>query len=106
MEGRSRESVARSRGNRVGASPLVPAFLLGNDGSDVLKGQADDDNVFGRDQNDSVYGGQGADATEGNFGNDFVKTRDRVSGNDIADGGENTDRCVIDAGDAFTGCEL
>jgi hypothetical protein len=31
---------------------------------------------------------------------------DQVSGNDIADGGENTDTCVVDAGDAVTACEL
>ncbi|MDP9243400.1 MAG: hypothetical protein M3O84_09550 [Actinomycetota bacterium] len=53
-----------------------------------------------------MYGGQGADTIIGENGNDFLKSRDNVSGNDSVDGGANTDTCVIDAGDANTNCEL
>lgn len=91
--------------------------LCGGDGSDVVKGQADDDNVEGADQNDKLYGGQGddylgVDGTTGTGcdtnepGNDFVKSRDNVSGNDTLDAGANTDTCVVDAGDSVSNCEL
>ena len=79
----------------------------GDDGSDIVKGQADDDSVSGGDQNDKVYGGQGDDNdVSGDDGNDLVKTRDNVSGNDTAAGGIGTDTCVIDAGDTVISCEL
>jgi Ca2+-binding RTX toxin-like protein len=102
--------------------------LIGGDGSDVLKGQADDDSLEGNGQNDKLYGGQGDDNMGGDSspndcfigyqdaspganseyetGNDFLKSRDNVSGNDTVDGGANTDTCVIDAGDPVTSCEL
>jgi len=96
--------------------------LCGNDGSDTVKGQADDDLVEGADQNDHLYGGQGNDnlgyeatglsgCDTSEAGNDFLKSRDNVSGNDTVDGGANTDTCRIDAGDTVTnndglGCEL
>ena len=90
-----------------------PSFdgLRGNEGSDTVKGQADDDDVVGDGQNDRVYGGQGDDfigAATGNSepGNDFLKSRDHVSGNDNLDGGANTDTCVVDAGDIVSNCEL
>jgi Ca2+-binding RTX toxin-like protein len=95
---------------------LVALFgLHGDGGSDVIKGQADDDSIEGDGQNDHLYGGQGADclgadcarATD-NYtepGDDFLKSRDHVSGNDYVDGGDNTDTCVIDAGDEVHNCE-
>ncbi len=92
----------------------VPHGLNGGDGSDVVKGQADDDSIEGQDQNDKLYGGQGADClgagctTFGSStepGNDFLKSRGNVSANDYVDGGDNTDTCVIDAGDEVHNCE-
>jgi Ca2+-binding RTX toxin-like protein len=100
-------------------------FLTGDDGSDTVKGQQDDDEVCGNGQNDKLYGGQGDDALGGRDatfnnmcfhgwdgvsspvepGNDFLKSRDDVSGNDTVDGGFNTDTCVIDAGDTVFSCE-
>jgi Ca2+-binding RTX toxin-like protein len=96
--------------------------LCGGDGSDTVKGQQDDDSVEGAGQNDKLYGGQGDDylGYEGTSapqcdinepGNDFLKTRDGVSGNDELNGGANTDTCEIDAGDVIDnndglGCEL
>ncbi|MFL5736169.1 MAG: hypothetical protein ACJ76P_02380 [Actinomycetota bacterium] len=90
--------------------------LVGGDGSDILKGQADDDSLEGNGQNDKLYGGQGDDCLGANCsapaggyseqGNDFLKSRDHVSGNDFVDGGDNTDTCRVDAGDEVHSCEL
>jgi Ca2+-binding RTX toxin-like protein len=88
--------------------------LNGNGGSDTIRGQADDDSMEGNGQNDRMYGGQGADCIGSctfkqitpEPGNDFLKSRDNVSGNDFVDGGDNTDACKIDAGDGVANCEL
>src|SRR3954447_19576790 len=87
--------------------------LNGGDGSDVVKGQQDDDSIEGNDQNDKLYGGQGDDCLGGSCtvsdsenGNDFLKSKDKVSGNDVVNGGNNTDTCRIDAGDQAISCEL
>jgi len=108
------------RGGQGDDNDISSAYqgLCGGDGSDVVRGQQDDDNVEGADQNDKVYGGQGDDylgsmATYGGDqcyvtepGNDFIKSRDNVSGNDRVFAGDNTDTCVIDAGDEVHDCEL
>jgi Ca2+-binding RTX toxin-like protein len=90
--------------------------LNGDGGSDVIRGQADDDSMEGDGQNDHMYGGQGADCVgagctfkeidPAEAGNDFLKTKDHVAGNDVADGGANTDTCRVDAGDSVNSCEL
>jgi len=91
--------------------------LNGGDGSDVVRGQQDDDSMEGQDQNDKLYGGNGDDCigasctetqqmTYNEPGNDFLKSRDHVSGNDYVDGGNNTDTCKVDAGDDVNSCEL
>jgi Ca2+-binding RTX toxin-like protein len=89
--------------------------LDGNDGSDTIRGQADDDSMEGNDQNDHMYGGQGSDCIGAactfkevapEAGNDFLKSRDHVSGNDNVNGGQNTDTCKVDAGDSVASCEL
>jgi Ca2+-binding RTX toxin-like protein len=86
--------------------------LCGGDGSDVVKGQQDDDEVEGAGQNDWLYGGQGDDQVgdEGTeeVGNDFLKSRDNVAGNDTLNPGPNTDTCRIDPGDTIVDgtCEL
>jgi len=86
--------------------------LEGDDGSDVVRGQQDDDEVEGADQNDWLYGGQGDDQVGDEdveeVGNDFLKSRDNVSGNDTLNPGPNTDTCKIDAGDTIVDgeCEL
>jgi len=90
------------------------AGLNGNDGSDTIRGQGDDDSMEGNGQNDHLYGGQGADCLgtctfkqiTPEPGNDFLKSRDNVSGNDLVDGGNNTDTCRVDAGDQVSNCEL
>jgi len=88
----------------------------GNDGKDTLKGQADDDGVTGAFDNDKMIGGQGDDCLgadcahnadsslpfQNEDGNDLLKSRDGVAGNDDVDGGNNTDRCVVDPGDVRT----
>src|SRR3954468_12781372 len=95
---------------------LGPFGLNGNDGSDVGKGQQDDDSIEGQGQNDKLYGGNGddclgqgctnKDSKNDEPGNDFLKSKDGVSGNDSVDGGDNTDTCRIDAGDHVNSCEL
>jgi Ca2+-binding RTX toxin-like protein len=103
-----------ARGPCFGVMQAPVAFgLQGGDGSDVVKGQADDDSAEGNGQNDKLYGGQGDDClgvncvfTDDEEGNDFLKSRDNVSGNDYVDGGSNTDTCVIDAGDENHNCDL
>jgi len=86
--------------------------LEGGDGSDIVKGQQDDDTVEGNDQNDKMYGGQGDDTlgfeNDQEVGNDFLKSKDNVSGNDTLRPGPGTDTCRIDAGDQITSgsCEL
>jgi Ca2+-binding RTX toxin-like protein len=101
------------RGARV-THPIAFFGLNGNDGSDTIKGQADDDSIAGDDQNDRLVGGPGDDCLGANCGlggsseagNDTLKSRDKVSGNDFVDGGDNTDTCVIDAQDEIHNCEL
>jgi hypothetical protein len=87
--------------------------LEGEDDSDVVKGPQDDDVVEGEDQNDKLYGGQRDDDIGENFGpvgeggNDFLKSRDNVSGNDTLYPDPGTDTCAIDAGDTISGtCDL
>jgi RTX calcium-binding nonapeptide repeat (4 copies) len=114
-------------GNDVVKGGQGDDIVEGDEGSDIVKGQADDDDVCGNDQNDRLYGGQGDDNMGGDSspndcfigyqdaspganseyetGNDFLKSRDNVSGNDDGDGGENTDTCVIDAQDDVSNCE-
>jgi Ca2+-binding RTX toxin-like protein len=89
--------------------------LHGDDGSDVVKGNADDDSMEGDDQNDRLFGGQGDDCLGAGCtaeqmeysenGDDFLKSHDNVSGNDLVDGGNNTDECRVDAGDDVYSCE-
>jgi len=101
------------RRGTISRGSLLTFGLNGGDGSDVVKGQQDDDSVAGLDQNDKLYGGQGDDClgaqcttTDTEDGNDLLKSRDKVSGNDYVDGGNNTDTCRIDAGDEVLRCEL
>ena len=108
--------IRRTRAPACNGIMHLPSFfgLQGGDGSDVIKGQQDDDSIEGEGQNDDMYGGNGDDClgqqcapTGSNEpGNDFLKTKDNVSGNDIANGGDNTDTCRIDAGDEAVSCEL
>jgi Ca2+-binding RTX toxin-like protein len=108
-------AVLRACGTIV-RGPSSYVGIVGGDGSDVLKGQADDDSLEGNGQNDKLYGGQGDDCLGANCtspvggyseqGNDFLKSRDHVSGNDFVDGGDNTDTCRVDAGDEVHSCEL
>ncbi|MFL5767001.1 MAG: calcium-binding protein [Actinomycetota bacterium] len=89
----------------------------GNDGKDTIKGQADDDGITGAFDNDKLIGGQGDDCLgvdcahyasgstlpfQNEDGNDLLKSRDGVAGNDDVDGGNDTDRCVVDPGDVRT----
>jgi len=111
-----------SRGPSCTTGPIqrgtyrVPTFfgLNGNEGSDVVKGQGDDDSIEGNGESDKLVGGPGDDclgarctfdSTNNEPGNDTLKSRDNVSGNDYVDGGDNTDTCIVDAGDEVHNCE-
>jgi len=112
------EEICYTDGGTIARGPSSFFGLNGGDGSDVVKGQQDDDSIEGQDQNDKLYGGNGDDClgascTETNVmggytepGNDFLKSRDHVSGNDYVDGGEKTDTCKVDAGDDVYSSEL
>jgi Ca2+-binding RTX toxin-like protein len=110
-------AVARLCSMGVTRGPSTYIGLNGGDGSDVVNGQQDDDSMEGQDQNDKLYGGNGDDCIGAGCtasgmtvytepGNDFLKSRDHVSGNDYVDGGNNTDTCKVDAGDDVISCEL
>ena len=68
------------------------------------------------ERGDTLSGGQGDDCLGKNCitgspleteqGNDTMKSRDKVSGNDYVDAGDGTDTCRIDAGDVVHSCEL
>ncbi len=69
----------------------------GGAGNDVLVGSGLDNFLVTRG---------GADTIRGLAGNDTVDVMDHV-GDDVVEAGPgNADRCVIDAGDTVTGCEL
>jgi Ca2+-binding RTX toxin-like protein len=99
--------------------PVVHLFdtfgLEGGDGSDTIKGNADDDSLEGDDQGDHLSGGQGDDCLGASCtinpaigtepGNDTLKSRDHVSGNDYVDGGQDTNTCRVDAQDTAVNCD-
>jgi Ca2+-binding RTX toxin-like protein len=71
----------------------------------IICGRAGNDIIYGNDGNDSLYGGEGDDTQRGNDGDDFLKSTDHVGANDLDDGGNNDDVCVVDQGDSTTSCE-
>jgi Ca2+-binding RTX toxin-like protein len=77
--------------------------------------RADLENVFGGSGADNITGnasanefrlGNGADTVRGLGGDDLLSATDGVAGNDTVNGGAGTDRCLSDAGDVETACEL
>ena len=77
---------------------------MGNDGIDVLSGDAGADDLHGGDDNDSLSGGGGADKLAGGFGNDMLDGGDgddQLRGNAGADhiaGGDGDDSLFGGAG--------
>ncbi|MFL5737936.1 MAG: hypothetical protein ACJ76P_11450, partial [Actinomycetota bacterium] len=65
-----------------------------------------DDELGGSSSGNNCYVGWNSDANNNEGGNDVLKSRDNVSGNDYVDGGDGTDTCRIDAGDGAASCEL
>jgi Ca2+-binding RTX toxin-like protein len=97
------------------------SFLTGDEGNDVARvsrtttrsaaptratrstvDRADD--YLGGGASSNCYRGWNMSADSNEGGNDFLKSRDNVSGNDSVDGGDNTDTCVVDAGDFNADC--
>jgi Ca2+-binding RTX toxin-like protein len=54
---------------------------------------------------DTVIGGPGTDVLIGWGGDDSLRSKDGVSGNDQVFGNGGTDTCAIDGGDPTKGCE-
>jgi hypothetical protein len=52
----------------------------------------------------AFVGGPGPDLLLGRDGNDRLNTKDGIKGNDSADGGPGTDRCVVDRSDTKSSC--
>ncbi len=63
------------------------------------------ENAVGSAFADALTGAGGPNALRGLAGNDTIDVRDGVRGNDMADGGAGTDRCLSDPGDARISCE-
>ena len=92
---------------------LADLLVAGSIALDALEGPYGrvDDELGGSDATSNCYTGSNNDANSGTTGtyetgNDLLKSRDNVSGNDTVDGGSNTDTCRIDAGDTVFSCEL
>jgi Ca2+-binding RTX toxin-like protein len=97
--GAGTDTVLYSGSTRVVAN-LVTEFARGV-GLDVLLGI---ENLSGSSAGDALTGStRTANVLSGLGGNDTLKTRDGF-GNDTVNGGQGTDRCVKDGGDAATGC--
>ena len=72
-------------------------------GADIVTGNAGWDELRGQDGNDRVSGGFGRDRIFGGAGNDRLTGRDRRP-YDSADGGTDTNLCVLDASDSRRSC--
>jgi Ca2+-binding RTX toxin-like protein len=83
--------------------------LLGGDGDDFLKGDADNNRIrgdldsFGQDGDDILDGGLGRDVLEGGAGNDEIRARDGVADDVLC--GPGTDTAIVDTIDLVTDCE-
>jgi Ca2+-binding RTX toxin-like protein len=79
--------------------------ICGLGGDDTLRGLGGADVIRGGGGDDIVYGGPGADRVFGDHGEDIVHTKDGVSGNDLADGGQTRgDSCRTDQADERVRC--
>jgi Ca2+-binding RTX toxin-like protein len=79
----------------------LPAFLMGGNGRDVLRGGGGDDNIDGGNAKDVLSGGAGNDTLDGGRGRD---TMDGGDGDDTLIGGRARDASTGGAGaDTFSG---
>jgi Ca2+-binding RTX toxin-like protein len=69
--------------------------LAGGDGGDTVTGGA---------VTDSIIGGDGPDVLKGAAGPDIIDAIDTIHGNDAIYGGNGSDSCSYDVGDAVTSC--
>lgn len=77
--------------------------IRGGRGNDVLRGGVGEDRLFGGAGRDVMVGGTGVDRLLGGGGRDMLNSRDGRGG-EVADGGEDRDLCLADAGDRTRGC--
>ena len=66
-------------------------YLIGNDQSQIIKGQSGDDYLDGKSGDDKLYGGDGHDILLGGDGNDELYGDQNSTGNDILIGGTGND---------------
>ena len=83
---------------------------IGNDETDPEEGRFwNNTRQFGGEGNDSLHGDRGKDRLFGEAGDDFLTTADPAPDNDniedLIDGGDGFDTCVIQAGDRAVNCE-
>jgi Ca2+-binding RTX toxin-like protein len=76
----------------------------GQGGNDTILLEAGNDTGFGSSGSDRIVGSSGADTLNGQGGGDFLDARDRVHGNDHANGGPGADTCRRDSGDHVSSC--
>ena len=97
---------------RLGAQGNVHADvedILGGDGDDFLKGDADNNRIrgdldpFSQDGDDILDGGPGRDVLEGGDGNDEIRARDGIADDVLC--GPGTDTATVDTIDLVTDCE-
>jgi Ca2+-binding RTX toxin-like protein len=91
-------------------------LIKGRDGNDTLKGARGADMLYGglgKDElrggkgTDSLVGGGGADSIFGGNNDDFLNSRDVVSGNDVLNCGSGTDSRMTDATEkTIVSCEI
>jgi uncharacterized delta-60 repeat protein len=79
-------------------------LLVAAAGNDDLRGGSGNDTLRGGEQRDMLNGGANSDALFGEGDSDSLDTRDGVSANDRANGGNGSDDCVFDQGDFLTSC--
>ncbi|MEV0455111.1 lamin tail domain-containing protein [Catellatospora methionotrophica] len=83
---------------------LSDDVICGLGGNDIISGRGGNDIIYGGPGSDLINGGPGDDRVYGEAGNDFIKIRDKVTGNDNADGGPGFDLCSADLLDAVLSC--
>jgi FG-GAP-like repeat/RTX calcium-binding nonapeptide repeat (4 copies) len=98
-------TVSGSSGGDVLTGTSGDDVICGLGGNDTIDGRGGDDVLLGGDGNDTLKGGTGEDRMYGEAGRDTLFGRDRITRNDLLDGGLSSDRCSADRGDRLVDCE-
>ncbi len=79
--------------------------LVGGWGDDTLNGNDRANTLIGGGGDDTLTGFGGDDTFDGGWDNDMLVGADGVEGNDVVDGGSDTDTCTADNRDGRFNCE-